>query len=136
MLDHLSAEEQRALLELLIYLAKSDGTVADIEEEILHQYADLVEVEFDELDGNLTPAELVPQFEGPASCVVVLQELLRLSHLDGYFAADEQAAILDIAQQMEIPVEMLEKIDRWVVEGLNWVWRGEELLEEAEALAD
>ena len=119
MLDRLSPEEQHALLELLIYLAKSDGKVQDVEEDILHQYADLVDVDFDSLDGTLTPQDLVPQFENAVSRTVVLQELLRLSHLDGYFAEDEKAVILDIAEQMRLPREFVAEIDNWVVDDLR-----------------
>jgi len=83
MLDQLTPEEQRALMELLIHLAKSDGGIEDIEEEILEQYADIVDVDFDSLEGDLGLDELIPQFESPLSRVIVLQELLRLAHLDG-----------------------------------------------------
>lgn len=136
MLDRLTPEEQHALLELLIYMAKTDGKVHDVEEEILHQYADLVEVDFDSLDGSQTPHDLLPRFLTPTSRTVVLQELLRLSHLDGYFAEDEKAAVLDIAEQMQLPREFVAEIDAWVVEGLRWVLRGEDLLDKAEALED
>jgi hypothetical protein len=134
MLDRLNPDEQHALLELLIYMAKSDGKVQDVENEILHQYADLVDVDFESLDGTLSPQDLVHRFENAVSRTVVLQELLRLSHLDGYFADDEKAAILDIAEQMRLPREFVAEIDGWVVEGLRWMLRGEDLLDKAEDL--
>lgn len=134
MLDRLTPEEQHALLELLMYMAKSDGRVMDVEEEILQQYADLVEVDFDTIDGGLTPSELIPRFISPVSRMIALQELLRLSHLDGYFANDEQAAIYDIAEQMRIPQEYVAELDEWVVDGLRWMMRGEDLLDQAEEL--
>jgi tellurite resistance protein len=135
MLDRLDAEEQRALMELLIYVAKADGVVRDIEDEVLHEYAELLELDFGDLDGSLTPDELIPRFNGPASYVAVLQELLCLSHLDGRFSSDEKSAILDVARRMGVGRDMLRKIDEWVVEGLQWMLRGEELMEEAEETA-
>jgi hypothetical protein len=132
MLDQLNANEQRVLMELLIYLAKSDGAIQDVEEDILYQYADLVDVDFSGLTGDYTPEILVPQFESATSRVIALQELLRLSHIDGVFADGEKSAIIDVAAYMGVPLELLNKVDRWVVDGLRWVMRGEELLEEAE----
>lgn len=135
MLDRLSSEEQHALMELLVYVAKADGVVQGIEDEVLHDYADLLEIDFEDIDGNLTPDELIPQFDGPGSYVAVLQELLRLSHLDGRFSANEKSAILDVANRMGIQSPMLQKIDEWVIDGLQWMLRGEELVDEAEELA-
>ncbi len=136
MLERLSPDEQRALLELLVYLAKADGSIADIEREILSNYAGLVDIHMATLNGNLTPDELVPQFQSPASRVVVLQELFRLAHLDGLFDPDEQDIVLDIADMMGVPDDFLEKIERWVIDGLRWVWRGEELLEDADRMVE
>ena len=112
------------------------GVVEDIENEILEQYADLVEVDFDSLNGELPLEEILPQFESPTSKLIALQELLRLAHLDGYFSDDEKKSIREVADRLGIPTDLLQKVDTWVVDGLNWMWRGEELLEEAEAVMD
>lgn len=132
MLDRLTANEQRALLELLIYMAKSDGQVDDIEGVVLQQYADVVSVEFDTLDGDLSPEELVPQLERPASRVIALQELLRLSHLNGILNQDEQSAIIEVAAEMGVPMELLRKVDAWVLEDIRQSIRSEEILKEAD----
>lgn len=134
MIDRLTPDEQRTLMELLIAMAKADGEVVDIEEEILQQYADLIDIDLDELDGDRSVEELAAKFESPESRVAVLQEVLRLSHLDGYFAEDEKRAILQVAGVMGIPTEFVRRVDRWVVEGLRWVWEGEELVNEASSV--
>lgn len=136
MLDQLTPNEQTALMELLITLAKSDGAMEDLENEILDQYADIVDVDFDTLSGELPLEEILPQFESPTSKVIAVQELLRLSHLDGVFADEEKNLIQDISQRLGVPDTLLQKLDEWVVDGLNWSWRGEELLDEAEELMD
>lgn len=135
MLDQLTSNEQTALMEMLYHLAKADG-VEDIETEILDQYSELVDVDFDALTGEVPIEELLPQFESPTSKLIALQELLRLAHLDGYFSGDEKAAIKDIAGQMGVPGDLLQKTEEWVVDGLNWMCRGEELLDEAEEVMD
>lgn len=132
MLDRLSRNEQRALLELLVHLAKSDGKIEEAEREILGMYADLVEVSPEEIEGDYTLEDLVPQFVSPASRVIALQELFRLSHLDGWFGESEQSEILEVGAMMGVPMELLQKIELWVLDGLNWVQRGEDLLDEAD----
>ncbi len=136
MLDRLEPDEQRALLELLIYMAKADGKVVEIEQEILQNYATLVEVDFSTLRMNSTPEELMPSFQSAVSRAIVLQELLRLSHLDGMFTHSERDAIIEIAKLMGFPLELVRRLDEWVVDGMKWVWRGEDLLEEIEGAYD
>jgi len=132
MLERLTSDEQRAMLELLVFMAKADGKVVDIEQEILENYATLVEVDFSELRMDMTPEDVIPRLPTMVSRAIVLQELLRLSHLDGLFTERERTAILQIADQMGIPVALVQKLDAWVVDGLRWVWRGEDLLDEVE----
>jgi uncharacterized tellurite resistance protein B-like protein len=127
----LNPEEQRNLMELLIAMAKADGEVVDIEAQVLEQYAELIDVDLDSLDGNRSVEELATTFGTPESKVAVLQEVIRLSHLDGYFAEDEKRAILQLAGVMGIPTEFVMRVDQWVVDGLRWVWEGEELVNQA-----
>lgn len=133
MIERLNADEQRVMLELLIHIARADGRVADIEQEILENYASLVEVDFASLSGTEEPAALIARLHGAASRAIVLQELLRLTHLDGILNEGERAAIFSIAEQMGFPDEVVHQLDAWVVDGLRWVLRGEELMETIES---
>lgn len=134
MLERLNENEQRALLELLVYMAKADGRIMDVEREVLHQYADLVHVDFGELQGDYDAEELISQFESPASRIIALAEIIRLSHLDGRFSDLEKVTIIDLAAKMGVPMDYVNRIDAWVVEGLQWVMSGERLLDEADDL--
>lgn len=136
MLERLEPDEQRAMLELLIYVAKADGKVAAIEQEILQNYATLIEIDFSSLREDRRPEELIPQLNSAVSRAIVLQELLRLSHLDGIFTQGERTAIIEIARLMGFPLDLVHRIDEWVVDGLKWVWRGEDLLDEIEGQFD
>lgn len=131
MLERLNRHEQRCLMELLVYLTRADHTVMEAKREMLREYSELLEVELDSLDKTLTPEEVVPQFQSPASRVIVLQELFRLARLDGNFTIIEQSVLLDIASMMGFPMELVQKIENWVVDGLEWTLRGEDLLDEA-----
>lgn len=133
MIELLNTDEQRVMLELLLHIANSDGTVKDVEQEILENYATLVDLDFSTINGNLTPADLIPQIPSAVSRAIVLQELLRMSHLDGIISQGEHAAILAIAGQMGFPDSVVHRLDAWVVEGLRWVWEGEDILDEIEA---
>mgnify|MGYP002634320256 CR=1 FL=1 len=134
MLDYLDENQHVALMELLIYMAKVDGDFSDIEKEVIQQYGELLGVDVHAVSGNRVPEELVQQFQSPASRVAVLQELLRIAHLDGNFHRDEADTIDDIAEMMGLPPMYVKKVDDWVQWGLNWVWQGEDLLEEAEEM--
>lgn len=133
MIERLSADEQRVMLELLIHIARADGRVEDIEQEILENYASLVEVDFGSLSGAEQPEALIARLHGAASRAIVLQELLRLTHLDGVLNEGERSAIFSIAEQMGFPDEVVHQLDAWVVDGLRWVLRGEELMEAIES---
>ncbi len=131
MLERLNKHERRCLMELLVYLSKADHTVMEAKREMLREYSELLEVELNTLDKTLGPEELVPQFQNPASRVVVLQELFRLARLDGDFTIIEQSVLLDIASMMGFPMDLVQKIENWVVDGMEWTLQGEDLLEEA-----
>jgi len=136
MLERLEPDEQRVMLELLIYVAKADGKVAEIEHEILQNYATLIEIDFSSLRGDYPPEELIPQLPTAVSRAIVLQELLRLSHLDGIFTQGERTALIEISELMGFPIDLVHRFDQWVVDGLKWVWSGEDLLEEVERAYD
>jgi len=120
------------LLEMLYALAGADGKIERLEQEVLQDYSELLGVNVDELDGNFELEELAPYFDTAESRVAALEELCRLARLDGDFAEDERAAILRVADAMRVPHGMVSRIDEWVVDGLRWVAKGNELIAEAE----
>ena len=134
MLERLTQDEQRALMELLSYLAKADGSVADVEREVLQQYANLVSIELDEITGTYAPEELVKIFHSTTSKVIVLEELMRMAYIDDMFTDSEQSVILDIAELLGVPLPLLRQIEDWVLDGLRWIDKGEELLLQAESM--
>lgn len=134
MLERLTSDEQRAMLELLVHIARADGKIVDIEQQILENYATLVDVDFASLQCDGTVEASVERLPSMVSRAIVLQEMLRLSHLDGLFTDRERTAILAIAELMGIPISLVQKLDEWVVDGLRWVWRGEDLLDEVEEM--
>ena len=134
MIEGLSREEKQALLELMGCLAHADGRIDDVERELLADYAELFNIQLADIncsDDMDTLDSLVAQFQRPDSRVIVLQELLRLAHLDGFFNKDEKSLIMHVAALMGVPPEFLKKIDNWVLDGIEWMIRGEELLDSA-----
>lgn len=128
MIDTLSEEQRHMLMEMLLALARTDGRIVSLETEVIGEYAELLEVDLADLSGTLEIVDLAPFFDTPGSKVTVLQELCRLARLDGDFAGSEQQAILDVATAMRVPEAMVAQIDGWVVEGMEWVARGEDLI--------
>jgi tellurite resistance protein len=135
MIDRLNSDERVALLELMTCLAKTDGKMTEVSQEVLREYAELLEVDPADIDSDTTPEELVPQFQSPASRVVALQEVFRLANLDGVFTIGEESAILDIASLMGFPMEFVQRVEQWVLDGLEWTLTGEKLIEEGGHLA-
>jgi len=134
MIERLNHDERMAMMELLMYLAKTDGKMPELYHDVLREYAEILEVDLREIDGDLTPEELVPQFQSPSSRVVVLQEVFRLAQLDGIFTIGEESVILDIASLMGFPMDFVQRVEQWVIEGMEWTLRGEQLLEESRHL--
>ncbi len=134
MLERLTTEEQQALMELMGCLAHADGHFNDINRELLAQYAELFNIQLADVvcDCDADSLDtLAAQFQRPESRIVVLQELLRLAHLDGIFNKDEKSLILHVAALMEVPPEFVKEIDDWVLGGIEWTLRGERLLKKA-----
>ncbi len=139
MLERLTQEEQQALMQLMACLARADGRLRDIERELLAQYADLFHIQMADVmcDCDADSLDmLVAQFQRPKSRVVVLQELLRLAHLDGIFNKDEKSLILKVAELMSVPPEFVKEIDDWVLAGIEWTIHGERLLDKASEMLD
>ena len=134
MIGRLSKEQRRRLLELMLHLAKSDGHLDDVERRILSHYAYVNGVESVKIQPARSMKEMVAAFDTPASRVIVLSELLRLSHAGEYFEDSKKSELVDVAAMMGIPMDLLAKIEEWVVERLDMERRAVELLEEAEAV--
>lgn len=132
MTDELTSHQRRMLMEMLITIAKADGGVDEIENEAIQDYAELMEVPLDELSGGFTIAELTPHFDTPSSRVAVIEELCRMARLDGKFGSPEQNTIIDVARRLGIGAELVTRIDDWVVDGMRWMARGEDLIADAE----
>ncbi len=135
MICRLNQQQRQALLDLMIYLARVDGRVDNAEQRILADYASFAGVQRCTLPEHLSLEDLVRPFESPESRVAVLQELLRLAHSHKYFATEEQSALVEVAALMGLPMDLLGKIEGWVLEGLAWERKGEQLVGEAERLA-
>ncbi|MFP4499724.1 MAG: hypothetical protein ACLFTT_01885 [Candidatus Hydrogenedentota bacterium] len=135
MIYRLTRQQRQALLDLMIYLARVDGRVDNAEQRILADYADFADAQTCTLPEQSSLEDLVRPFESPESRVVVLQELLRLAHSHKYFATEEQSALVEVAALMGLPMDLLGKIEGWVVEGLAWERKGDQLVGEAERLA-
>lgn len=131
MLARLTGEQRKSLMELLIYLAKSDGHVDIVDKQILNQYAHLNGVQDCAFRTDASLRELVAPFHSVASRIAVIAELLRLSHSHPFFADEEQSAIVDVAALLGIPMDLLAKVEEWVMERLEVESRASELIEEA-----
>jgi hypothetical protein len=57
-----------------------------------------------------------------------IRECIQLCYVDGHYHEEEKMLIRKMTEQLNIRIDSLEKIEEWVLEGIEWSNRGEELL--------
>ena len=62
--------------------------------------------------------------------VFFMQEAFQLCIVDGTFDAEEKLEIAQIGDELGISKEDRERIHSWIMEGMEWRRRGEELVDE------
>lgn len=131
--DRLTAEERRALLDLLITVALTDGKLSDAEVQFVQRVALPIGVEVGEL---LARADVIVFADvcavlakRPYSARLAVIELLRLAHADDVYARAEQAAIVELAARLDVSHPAFEQLEAWVRR--EWA-----LLAEARGLLD
>jgi hypothetical protein len=63
--------------------------------------------------------------------IITLQELIKISYKDGHFGKQEQDKVFLIAQKMGLnDPELFMRVERWVRQGFDWLYEGEQMLED------
>ena len=62
--------------------------------------------------------------------MVALKHCIKISYKDGHFGKEEQDKVFMIAQKMGLnDPELLMRIEKWVRQGFDWIYEGEEMLD-------
>jgi hypothetical protein len=68
-------------------------------------------------------------FDSKKQSLFFLKEGIQLGYIDGNYDTEEKQVIYKIADKLGISKDSVEKIEKWVLEGMEWVQRGEKLLD-------
>lgn len=128
-IDRLTTEQRQALFDLAAILAAADGEVSEEEAQYLKDFSQRFDLVMDLDKSHLDLADLLRVMDSQASKIITLQELIRISYKDGHFGEQEQDKVFQIAQLMGLnDPELMLRVEKWVREGFNWVYEGEQML--------
>lgn len=115
-------------LKGLIRVSMSDGVVPDVEKEFYRKSAyglGLDDEAVAEIE-NSDYKEIV--FETTEEKMFFFIQAIQLSWIDNDYCEAERKEIRKLADELEISVESIEKVEKWVEEGMEWNKKGDELL--------
>ena len=125
--DLLEQKEKDALMMLLVDIAKADGTIDDSEIDFLSKYANEHGVDLD-LEKKIPIADVCRQINSQKAKVVTMQEIVKLAIVDGNYDEAEKAGAKTIAEMLDIESVKFKEIEKWVLDGQQWVQRGVAML--------
>lgn len=129
--NRLTQEQKLSLFDLAVRLAGADREIDDEEQDYLKVFSETYEIPYalDRPEQSLD--DLVRPFQTHEAKVILLQELIMLSYKDGHFGKEEQEQVFVIAQKLGLnDSDLILSIERWVRQGFDWQYEGEQLLEE------
>lgn len=116
-------------VKALAHIAVADDAVSVDEKKMVQKYAeawglgDDAESEVREIlqsGTSLSLAELVAEFSESGTRILLIQELLRLSHADGTYGDAERKEIAKIAKRMGLSKDQFRELEKWVGRGRAW----------------
>jgi hypothetical protein len=69
------------------------------------------------------------EFESKRQALFFLKEGIQLCYVDGHYGLEEKRLIEEKAAKLGVSVESVKKIEAWVLEGIEWSNKGDQLLE-------
>lgn len=111
--------EQKAYLEMLLYIATLDGTADDEELALFREIAianDMSEQEIDEmkidvLGGIVAVEDIAKNIKDDDTKASLLGELITLCYIDGEYSKAEKEGMIEICNLLEIDGSVLKKIE-------------------------
>lgn len=130
-------EDRIMFMHGLIRLAKADGIVDETEIGFFKQASlnigiepDAVEKLYTELTtDNFELDYKEMSFDSKKKSLFFLREAIQLCYIDSEYSDEEQLEIRNIANELDISFDIVEKIEAWVLRGFEWQKEGELLLD-------
>jgi len=121
-----SQDELISFTQLLVYIAKADGNITNDEEIFLNDFSKQSGLNWKNIKERGIE-EILCDFKEFSSRISVIQELVKLSMIDGDYSEPERIGIFTIAKLLLIPEEKVMQIETWVKSGIDWVIEGQQL---------
>ena len=130
-------EDKIMFMHGLISLAKADGIVDETEIEVFKQASynmgiepDAVEQLYVELTTDNVELDYKEMsFDSKKKSLFFLREAIQLCYIDSEYSEEEQLEIRNIANELDISFDAIDKIEAWVLRGFEWQKEGELLLD-------
>lgn len=130
-------EDKIMFMHGLIRLAKADGIVDEMEIDFFKQVAynfgidpDAVEQLYVELTTDNVELDYKEiSFDSKKKSLFFLREAIQLCYIDSEYSEEEQLEIRNIANELDISFDAIDKIEAWVLRGFEWQKEGELLLD-------
>lgn len=126
-IEQLDMDEKKALMRLLVYIAKADGKLVEEEKAFLSAYSTENDISID-LEEEISIEEVCAHLQSSKGKIVALQEIVKLAIVDGHYHEEERTGALAIAGLVNIEQARFEEIEKWVEDGKEWVERGLQMI--------
>lgn len=128
-------------IRLLICVAQADGYIDEVEKEWIfrHVQQELFSVRERQIfhDDIENPKDCRLLAEGISSLLnwnekmMLIRKLFKLACSDKKISIEEKEVIYQIASILEIEEEKTKQVENWIVDGMKWLERWEEILAES-----
>ncbi|MDG6774057.1 TerB family tellurite resistance protein [Thiomicrorhabdus sp. ZW0627] len=128
--DRLTQEQRQVVFDLTAHIAAADNDVSDEEVQYLKDFSEAYGIEYDLDKADIDIPALIQLLDTKQARIITLQEIIKISYKDGHFGEEEQDKVFLIAQKMGLnDPELLMRIEKWVRQGFDWIYEGEQMLE-------
>lgn len=128
--DKLSDVEKQSLVQLLTYVARSDGKLAKQEWHLLNRFCDDNGLVYD-MNEECDLDDVCRRFRSKQTKVIALQHVIKMAVADGKYDDNERQSSAEIANRLSMEVDEFQQVERWVLEGVEWVKKGEAMIANA-----
>lgn len=119
-------------LKGLIRIAKSDGVDDKAEIMFFQQAAEAMGLQEEEIEMVTetwhTDEKITVSFESSEEKMFFFIQAIQLCWIDNDYVENEKAEIREVAKELGISIDSIQKVEEWVYEGIVWNRKSEELL--------
>ncbi len=135
-LSTLNEEQQIAYMKALSFLAKVDGSVDKNEQEFLSEMASFYGVSVERLkeiyanEDSEKVFSAVKKIKNRRASLELIKDMCLLAHQDEVLSDDEILFIGQIGEAMNISLDKIEQISKWIIDRIIWLEESKVIFEE------